>query len=418
MRRYTLFNNPMPAVAALAVLLSACGGGGGGGTDSGGGGGGAPIVAPAANVQPVTIDAGPIGNSTNVLFTSVILCVPGTSACQTIDHVVVDTGSSGLRIISSVLRPSLLSALPAVFSGGFPIAECTHFADGSAWGPLKVADVKISGEVAASVPIQVIGDPAFTEPSDCQQSGPPENTVAQFGANGIVGVGEFLQDCGLICEKPGSGFYYTCTGAGNTISCNDTGLFANLQVANPLALFANDNNGVIIELPAINTAGAATVSGALVFGIGTQANNGLGSAQVIQTVPATGYFTTVYNARQFTFSLLDSGSSAYFFDSAITVCTSQNLPQSIALGYYCPQSPLSLSAVIQGTNNNAVNVPFSVGNAFSLFSAHPTYTAFNDIGVPQPQVFIWGLPAFFGRPVYVAFEGHNTSAGPGPYFAF
>ncbi len=416
-----MFKIRMAASLALAVLLSACGGGGGtvtSGAAGGGGGGGAPIASPAANVQKTTIDSGPVGNSTNVLFISVTVCAPGTANCQAIDHVLVDTGSNGLRIISSVLNPSLASALPTEETAdGNPIAECTRFADGSAWGPVKIADVKMSGEAAASVPIQVIGDPApaFTEPRECVNSNTPENTVQDFGANGVVGVGEFLQDCGVFCTAAGSGFYFTCPCDVNTL---DSGIAVDLQVANPVARFANDNNGVIVELPGINSTGAATVSGALVFGIDTQPNNGLGTAKVIQTAPATGYFTTVYNNSPITFSLFDSGSSAYFFDSAIKVCTSQNPPQSIALGFYCPQSPLSLSAVIQGTNSagNAV-VPFSVGNAFSLFAGNPTYTAFNNIGLPQPNAFIWGLPAFFGRHVYVAIEGQNTSAGAGPYFA-
>ena len=44
-------------------------------------------------------------------------------------------------------------------------------------------------------------------------------------------------------------------------------------------MFATDNNGVIIELPSISASGASNPSGGLlVFGIGTQSNNGLASA--------------------------------------------------------------------------------------------------------------------------------------------
>ena len=46
------------------------------------------------------------------------------------------------------------------------------------------------------------------------------------------------------------------------------------QVQNPATLFAADNNGVIVELPAVSVP-ETSVSGSLVFGIGTQANNGL-----------------------------------------------------------------------------------------------------------------------------------------------
>ena len=39
--------------------------------------------------------------------------------------------------------------------------ECAQFVDGYSWGPLALADVTISGESAASLPIQVIGDTNF-----------------------------------------------------------------------------------------------------------------------------------------------------------------------------------------------------------------------------------------------------------------
>ena len=40
----------------------------------------------------------------NGLFTSVTICVPGTSSCQTLDGVLVDSGSSGLRLLASQVR--------------------------------------------------------------------------------------------------------------------------------------------------------------------------------------------------------------------------------------------------------------------------------------------------------------------------
>ena len=44
----------------------------------------------------------------NTAYTTVTVCAPGsTSNCQTIDHIQVDTGSSGLRILSEVLTITL-----------------------------------------------------------------------------------------------------------------------------------------------------------------------------------------------------------------------------------------------------------------------------------------------------------------------
>ena len=43
---------------------------------------------------------------------------------------------------------------------------------------------------------------------------PSQNTIAELGANGILGVSVFLQDCGSVCETianpNGRGFYYAC----------------------------------------------------------------------------------------------------------------------------------------------------------------------------------------------------------------
>ena len=148
---------PLPLVAPLLVALlclSACGGGGGGGNSS--------SSAPPAvqNTLPMTVDGGP-EDFANLGFVSVTICSPGSSTnCQTIDHIQVDTGSSGLRIIASVLSPGL--ALPQqTDSAGNALAECAQFVDGFSWGSVRIADIRLAGEQASSVPIQLIGDPSF-----------------------------------------------------------------------------------------------------------------------------------------------------------------------------------------------------------------------------------------------------------------
>ena len=98
------------ALAPLAVLgvLAACGGGGGSGTTT------PPPPPTDSNVAVMTVDAGPPGTnfaSVNTPFVSVTICAPGsTSNCQTIDHIEVDTASSGLRILSSVVNSTLAFA--------------------------------------------------------------------------------------------------------------------------------------------------------------------------------------------------------------------------------------------------------------------------------------------------------------------
>ena len=127
-------------------------------------------VPPGSNVVDVVVDGGPNGNSVNSLFTTVTICVPGsTTQCQTIDNILVDTGSYGLRLLVQVLTLSLpVAALPSSDA----LLECTVFVDGYSWGPVAAMDVTITGEMASSVPVQLIGDARFpTVPADCSSAG-------------------------------------------------------------------------------------------------------------------------------------------------------------------------------------------------------------------------------------------------------
>ncbi len=84
------------------------------------------------------------------MFVNVTICAPGsTTNCQTIDHVQVDTGSQGLRILASALTSSMLSGLQPIGIGTGSLAECTRFVDGYSWGPLVTADMHIGGSDTA-----------------------------------------------------------------------------------------------------------------------------------------------------------------------------------------------------------------------------------------------------------------------------
>jgi hypothetical protein len=186
------------------------------------------------------------------------------------------------------------------------------------------------------------------------------------------------------------------------------------QVQHPVAMFSTDNNGVILELPSVPSSGAVSNSGSLVFGIGTQSNNGLGAATVL-TLDANGDFTTTFKNARFPGSFVDSGSNGLFFlDSATT-----GLPMCpVNTAFYCPTSSQSFSVTNTGTNGNATPVNFSVANADGLLAAASPNFLFNNLAAPNPHVFDFGLPFFLGRNVFVAIEGQSTPAGSGPYTAY
>jgi hypothetical protein len=341
------------------------------------------------------------------------VCSPGsTTNCQTIDHIEVDTQSFGLRVLASAMTLAL-PVQPAANGGS--LAECTAFVDGYSWGPVALADVKISGETASSVPVQVIGDPNFSNiPASCSGQAPlEEDTVASFGANGILGIGVFDQDCGTQCVTAvDNGFYYTCS----STLCQPTTVPVAQQVTNPVSLFAADNNGSIIELPSVASQGAATLTGSLIFGIDTQTNNASGTETVLTVDPQFGYLTAQFNDQSLAMSFIDSGSSGIFFnDTDIVQCTDPSFSQ-----FFCPASTLSLTVTLQGTNGVSGAIGFSIGNAQTLESDNPTFAALPMLAGtnPIPGSFDFGLPFYFGRRVATALESGTTSLGSGPYVAY
>lgn len=394
----------------LAICVSAASCGGGDTVSSNGGGGG---VAAASNVVDVAVTSGPNRNSINVLYTTITVCLPGTSTCQTIDNIQVDTGSYGVRILAPVLVQAM--TFPVLTLGnGSPLVECTSFVDGYSWGPVALADLQVSGEKASSVPVQIIGDSRYpTVPTDCVNSTLPnaEDTVMQFGANGIIGIGPFAQDCPACAGGvPEPIVYYSCptesTCTGTTVPIAD-------QVTNPITLFATDDNGSIITLPSVATAGASTVSGSLIFGIDTESNNASGTETVVP-VAASGFITSIFNGNTLDESFIDSGSNAYFFsDSSLSnsPCKQQGFS-----GFYCPASTTSLSGEMQLASGTST-VDFEIGNAEQIsdsFSAFPGLGGTNG----TPNSFDWGLPFFYGRRVAIAIQGSTTSVGSGPYIAY
>jgi hypothetical protein len=363
----------------------------------------------AQNFQTITVNAGPANEYFNGAFTTVTVCAPGTSTCQTIGGILVDTGSSGLRVLSSALTVSLPQQAAA---NGSPIAECAQFVDGFTWGPVQTADIKLAGETAASVPIQVVGTtPPFNNiPSACSSTGTSEETLNDLGANGIIGVGLFRQDCGDGCVTLGSNnpsFYFSCTSS----SCVLTPEALLKQVSNPVWLFPADNNGVLIQLPSVPIGGAATSTGMMIFGIGTQADNQLGSAKVM-TTDGNGYISTTYGARSYSQAYLDSGSNGIFYlDSNTTGLP----PCRESTDFYCPTTLQSQSATMRGANGTTIPVTFSVGNVDLL---NGNFTAFSEVAGPNPGGFGWGLSFFFGKTIFTGIEGQTSPGGTGPYFAF
>ncbi len=456
------------AIAAVLLLAGCSGGGGGGGaatttTTPSSGGGGTPAtlnnyVSVTVDNGPAALQAGPNGyTSNNVAFVSVTICAPGsTTNCQTLDHVSVDTGSVGVRLIGPALNSSLLTSLtPETDASSNPVGECYQYIDGYVFGSVRYVDLYIGGanpgpgqgEKISNMPVNVLADPsssAFSNvPASCSAVGGPNEgiSVQAFGANGIIGIGVTATDCGSYCSSgtsaqlsQGNPIYYDCPASGcrTAIALPASTSAPFHQVINPVAGMAVDNNGTMLVLPSAPSTGAPSAAGTLYFGIGTQTNNGLGSAQAYTVTGSSsqlgpGFLTVTYKGTALQYSFLDSGSAGYYFeDGTITPC-----PSSGDLdGWYCPASPISLTPTITGLNGATVSGAFTLYSAQILFNSNnavlPGLGGNSSVFYPNigpsffAQSFDYGLPFFYGRSVYTSIEGTtvNGTTAATPFFAF
>jgi len=370
---------------------------------------------PPTNVVPVVVDGGNLSgfDAINRPYVSVTICAPGSSTqCQTINHVTLDTGSTGLRLSTSAITPALLAQMPAATdSSGNVLGECYPFASGTSWGGVHKADVLMGNEMASGITFQTINElPGGNgAPTACTDQGSSFVPNSLAGSNGLLGVSAFPIDCGD-CNVQEHSLYFSCNAGG----CVDTTIAPTNVIANPVARFLNDNNGIVLSFPASGIAGASNLAGTLTFGIGTQNNNRMPS-QTRLAEGNSGNIQAIYNAQTYP-GYLDTGSiSLYFPDASLPLCTQAGWTAS-----YCPTSPTPLSMTLEGygtTQTEQVNLTlenlFTAGNIDALSIGS---NASVNVGSSAPIVL--GLPFFYGRTVYSAFYNAATPAGSGPYFSF
>lgn len=383
------------------------------------------------NTTEIVVDGGPatgfaIGVA-NLPYVTVKLCAPGSAtACVSIDHVFLDTGSIGLRVLRSAV---VGLPLPAMRDGGGTLAECYPFVIGAVWGAMARADLSIGEERAADLPIQVIDDasPAQTAaPADCVAAANGEllNSVTRLQARGVLGVGMLRYDCGLLCERGdysgGYTLYYRCDAAGD---CRAAAVDGERQLQNPVTRFAQNNNGTVVVLPPLPELGASVARGRLVFGIGTQANNQpLANETVlnVQTDPAQPgylYLAASMAGAAYPYAYVDSGSNGLFFDDPAlsTACAGNGGGAS----WYCPTSAQQRRVELLDMSGRLAIVDLSITSADLLFAG--ANTAFANLGgaagSANPGALVLGLPFFFGRRVSTAIWGQALAVN-GPWYAF
>ncbi|MFZ5488820.1 MAG: DUF3443 domain-containing protein [Thiomonas sp.] len=411
-----------PVALGTALLLSACGGGGS--TPSTTADPAPPPAASAPSTPPAppaapnvaAISIRQLGSNTTTLtantpYVTVTVCAPDGSACQAIPDVLVDTGSAGLRLFSKAVSSATFNALPKIASGSGELAACAQFASGYAWGGMRQSLVRIGGmTTTAAVPIQIMDDPTLpAAPSACTSQGGSDFASSFYGiANGILGISNFRYDCGSACASSTfPGVYYACS----STSCTPATASTSQQGINPIAAFASDNNGSILALPGVPLPdGAPSANGTLTFGIDTQANNTLSTAQ-IYPLDRQGNLKMTLNGTALS-GFVDSGSNGYYLAlSGVPTC-------SQAAGFYCPSQAFSLAASLQLADKSyGPAQTLTIGNAQAMFATQnaalpalggtAAITGFVDLG----------LPFFYSRTIATGLEGSSTST-PYGYLAY
>lgn len=360
----------------------------------------------SGNVAPLYVDGLPCVPADypdwNQPYTNVKICAPGsTTNCQVFDHIIVDSGSDGLRLVASTVKSGLLSAMPSVTSSGRPIAECEQYVSSFTYGPLKAADVYIAGKLVKRFPIQMIGAKGFAVPATCSSGGGTEtDTEAAFDGKGLVGVAFDLNDTGI---------YYSCgtSGSGCWIDNSYPG------IPNLTSKFSSDNNGVVISLPSIALSGSASpVMGSLVFGVGTETNN----------TPPAGTIALSNNLSEGVFNIkvgtakaqayIDSGTNDLVIAGPWAKCGSGD-------GYFCANN-VAISMGLYGIGKTApqYSIGFTIGNADNLLNngdvAYKDVAEVASSGSSLTGTYALGLATFFGRTEYFVFNGKTSKLGTGP----
>jgi hypothetical protein len=415
-------------------------------------GGVAPVTVNGSTIERTMCDSegGVVNPYPNQPCVQVEICSPSNpTQCQTIKHLLLDTGSFGLRIFSSVITVPLTP----IESNGNQLAECVQYGDlSSQWGQVKLAYVRFgrdntiqpnitpAREPAVAVPIHVVDFNYASPPGPCTASQSyPDTTPQRAQFNGILGVGVFAQDCGSGCAQNISSLYYSCKG--NDCSCGAK-VALSAQVQNPVAALPVDNNGVILQLPGVasSSTGTTTLNGKLFLGIGTDASgNNLptvvsnNNPTVFPVSPSRGVFQTRFEpySPQSIVGFLDSGTNVLIFPAPTTGAMGL-LPECTGVanldGFYCPTTLVSsLSATTVGyLGTPSETIFFKVYNAESLIYNNPGNNVFDSLAAklsvltPSEAYFDWGLPFFLGRDVYVGIAGKPISVfgTSGPIWAY
>lgn len=360
---------------------------------------------------PISIGSGMNGYGINTMYVSITLCrdQSGTS-CQTIDNIILDTGSFGLKINKSALPESFIETLPRVTTNDDQMVyACNTFGSGYVFASEHYASLHLANDYTNNVVVQIIENAPTDEiPNSCVAKGPFDN-FENFGANGIIGVNPALtlsNSSILLYRKDVNGIY-------QALSESETSSVPILN-QNPLPSLQHNNNGFVIAIPPTLQNTNTNIAGKLILGVNTGGNNLItkktnlivASESSLSTVCNSGcFYSKIENPESTIPAVFDSGTNSWVF-------ISNNIP--ICSYGYCPESPFVWNSWVF-SYNFAANESYQVtgiitkdeesGGEDLSFSVMPGWGYEN-----TNNETLYGSPFFFGKNVYIVFPSKKSSS--------
>ncbi len=389
-------------------------------------------ISPADNVIPVTVGRSLVSPSVNVPLVTIKVCVPGTQICQSIDHVLLDTGSTGLSIFSNTTGGEInttMTPLPHLQDVlGRNIYDCFAYGDGFVdAGGMYQADVYIGNHKAPIQTIGVFGDSETyfstlcqrnpvvnTQPSGDYVIQSPSGTIGR-GINGILGIAPYKLS--LINET-------TAQACDSLFSCVAYQYTSVNAPSNILSRLTTDNNGFTLSLPSLTIPAdseynSPPFTGNIILGINTKSNNIITSTPIY--LSSEGYIFC-YSGSWKANILFDTGGVAYFIgNSLINLLTPYGY--SIVYGDFIAlpdNESLHITLPSYDAHNTKINLEITISDTATMKkiwagSVIPDLVFTNNI--PQlSNTFDFGIPFFFGKNVSFLFDGAtmqgNNTVGP------
>lgn len=364
----------------------------------------APSQPAESNSSQLMVGCGFNGNGTNVPYITIKICKPGvvpvnTEYCQVIDHVMIDTGSFGLKINQSALSGDFTSSLPTLNDiNNNPVYTCAQYGSGYMFGSDNYADIYISGEKARNMPIQIINDGNQSNlPIQCTSTG-KFNNLANYGAKAILGINPSV----YLSNDSFDNFTFINNQYQQIMGSSD--IIESINV-NPIVGFGVDNNGIIFNLPTVTSNQNVNIYGEIIFGLDTKINNLVNANEVISAAQGGQFYAQNISptAGESTEAIIDTGTNGFMFAADLAVCHGTNI--------YCPSSTTDWVTKVFGVNGlTQSNITQQISNSVSRNQIAP----FMGLIRPNSQGIIYGMPFLFSKTVFMSFESTQTALGTGP----